>query len=129
MDYLFEVWSGLLVFVQIVMVFGEVGHTHDRMDAMFGIFSQKLQHMDCLSPHDLRKIIMKYGKHNEMDNSSKVPALVSDYQGFCIKLSCVVLEVACYGHRVGRPSHAVQGPLTCASNVPGPVTCALEVTA
>ena len=66
---MFEVWSGLLVFVQIVMVFGEVGHTHDRMDAMFGIFSQKLQHMDCLSPHDLRKIIMKYGKHNEMDNS------------------------------------------------------------
>ena len=51
------------------MVFGEVGHTHDRMDAMFGIFSQKLQHLDCLSPHELRKIIIKYGKHNEMDNS------------------------------------------------------------
>jgi hypothetical protein len=60
---------GRLVFLQIVMVFGEVGHTHDRMDAMFGIFSQRLRHMDCLSPHELKRIIVKYGKHNEMDNS------------------------------------------------------------
>ena len=49
-------------------MFYEVGHSHDRLDAIWGLLSQLLKNLDCLSPLHLAQMLKKQGHCTNMDN-------------------------------------------------------------
>ncbi len=45
-----------------------MGHSHDRLDAIWGLLSQLMKKMDCLSPLHLSQMLKKQGHCTNMDN-------------------------------------------------------------
>jgi hypothetical protein len=64
--------------MQVELAFYEVGHSHDRLDAIWGLLCQLLKKMDCLSPLHLAQMLKKQGFCTDMNNPWAYGAVVEE---------------------------------------------------